>query len=152
MSLYNRLFGENEEAHVLLGFVGLNKGIFMRYRDCFLNPEGTVVTVISRIGGGNRKDYRQTFTDLKKNENYVCDYDDAFDSTYCYFEFKVPDKYLDTAKKMAPEEVRLSVGEMFKKEVEDSKIPGSDAEKRMAEIADLIFGAIESGEGGIISL
>lgn len=146
MSLYNKLFGENEEAHVLLGFVGLNKGIFMRYRDCFLNPEGTIVTVISRIGGDNRKDYRQTFTDLKRHKNYLRDYDDAFDSTYCYFEFKVEDKFLETAKKMAPKEQHISVGDMFKKEVEEANIPGSPAAKRQEEIAEAIFRAIENGD------
>ena len=146
MSLYNRLFGENEEAHILLGFVGLNKGIFMRYRDCYLNPEGTIVTVISRTGGDNRKDYRQSFTDIRRNENYIRDYDYDFDNTYCYFEFRVPDKYKYTAERMAPKENRISVGEMFKKEVEEANIPGSPAEKRQKEIAETIFRAMESGD------
>ena len=146
MSLYNRLFGETAEAGVLLGFVGVNKGMFMRYRDVYLNPEGTIVTVVTRTGGNNRKEYRQSFTDAKKNENYIRDYDDEFDNTYCYFEFKVPEKYLDVAKKMAPKDERLSVGGMFKKEVEEANIPGSPAAKRQEEIAQLIFNAMENGE------
>ena len=137
MSLYNRLFGETEESEVMLGFIGVNKGMFMRYRDAYLNPEGTIVTVVTRTGGNNRKDYRQSFTDARKNENYIRDFDDDFDSTYCYFEF---------AKKMAPENERLSVGAMFKQEVEEAQIPGSPAFKRQQEIAEAIFNAMESGD------
>ena len=146
MSLYGRLFGENEEAPAILGFAGLTRGMFMRYRDCFLNPEGTVVTVITRIGGGNRKEYRQAHIDIKRHPNYICDYDDAFDNTYCYFEFKVNDKYLETAKKIAPKEQHISVGDMFKKECEEANIPGSLAAKRQEEIANAIFNAIENGD------
>lgn len=146
MSLYNKLFGENEEAPAILGFAGLTRGMFMRYRDCYLNPEGTVVTVITRIGGGNRKEYRQAHTDIKRHPNYICDYDDAFDDTYCYFEFKVDDKFLETAKKIAPKEQHISVGDMFKKEVEEANIPGSPAAKRQEEIAESIFRAIENGD------
>lgn len=146
MSLYNRLFGENKEAPVLLGFIGLNKGIFMRYRDVYLNKDGTIITVITRTGGSNRKDYRQSFTDIRKNINYIRDYDDEFDSTYCYFEFKVPEKYKQTAMQISPKENRISVGDMFKKEIEEAKIPGSPAAKRQEEIADLIIGAMIKGD------
>lgn len=146
MSLYNRLFGENKEAHVLLGFIGLNKGIFMRYRDVYLNKHGTIVTVITRIGGNNRNDYRQSFTDIRKNPNYIRDYDDEFDNTYCYFEFRVPEEFKYTAMQMVPKEDRISVGDMFKKEVEEAKIPGSPAAKRQEEIADLIMEAIIKGD------
>ena len=146
MSLYGRLFGENEEAPAILGFAGLTRGMFMKYRDCFLNPDGTIVTVITRIGGGNRNEYRQAHTDIKKHPNYICDYDDAFDNTYCYFEFKVDDKFLETAKKIAPKEQHISVGDMFKKECEEANIPGSPAAKRQEEIANAIFNAIENGD------
>ena len=37
MSLYNRLFGENPDATILLGMLGLTRDSFGRYRDCFLN-------------------------------------------------------------------------------------------------------------------
>ena len=146
MSLYERLFGENEEASAILGCAGLTRGMFMRYRDCFLNPEGTIVTVITRIGGGNRDEYRQAHTDIKRHPNYICDYDDAFDNTYCYFEFKVDDKFLETAKKIAPKEQHLSIHEMFEKEIKEANIPGSPAAKRQEEIANAIFNAIENGD------
>ena len=46
---------------------------------------------------------------------------------------------------IAPKEERLSVGELFKKEVEDSAIPGTEAYKRMEKIADEIMKNIEEG-------
>ena len=146
MSLYKRLFGENEEAPAILGFAGLTRGMFMRYRDCFLNPDGTVVTVITRIGGGNRNEYRQAHINIKRHPNYIRDYDDDFDDTYCYFEFKVDDKFLETAKKIAPKEQHPSIHEMFKKECEEANIPGSPAAKKQEEIAKLIFEAMKNGE------
>jgi hypothetical protein len=143
VSLYNRLFGENEYSDILLGFIGVNKNMFMRYRDCYLNKEGTIVTILTRLGGVNRRTYKQVFNNVKQNPNYVRDYDDDYDDTYCYFEFKVENKYLKTAKIMAPKENRLSVGDMFKKEIEESQIEGSPASKRMEALANEISEKIE---------
>ena len=149
MSLYNRLFGENEEATALLGMISCTRNTFMRYRDVYLNPEGNIITVTTRIGGPNRKDYAQVFKDIIRNENYIRNYDDNFDNTYCYFEFKVPDKYSQACKSMAPKENRLSVGEMFKKEVEEADIPGSPASKRMEALANEIFNKSKNDKGNI---
>lgn len=51
MSLYNMLFGENPDAMALLGMLELTRKVFGRYRDVYLNKDGTKITVISRIGG-----------------------------------------------------------------------------------------------------
>ena len=149
MSLYNRLFGENENAVPLLGMISLTKNDFQRYRDVYLNKEGTKITVLTRLGGGNRNDYKETIEKIRKNPNYIYDYDDGYDSTYAYFEFTVPDKYTQTCKILAPKEDRLSVGEMFKKEIEEANIPGSPAAKRQEEIAEMLFKAMESGQNFI---
>lgn len=146
MSLYNRLFGENEDATALLGMVSVTRNDFQRYRDVHLNKEGTEIIVTTRLGGGNRNYYRQVFTNMKKNENYIKDEDDKFDNTYCYFRFKVPEKYADTCKKIAPKEDQPSVGEMFKREIEESKKPGTAAAKRMEALASAIFDSMESGD------
>lgn len=147
MSLYNRLFGENEDATALLGMLNLTRNEFGRYRDVYLNKEGTVITVLARVGGANRKEYRQVFNNMMHNEYYYQSYDDDFDKTYTYFEFKVPDKYSDVCKKIAPKEDRLSVGKMFKKEIQEAEIPGSDASKRMNAIAAELFENFLFGEG-----
>ena len=145
MSLYNVLFGENEDATALIGMIELTRNSFGRYRDVYLNKEGNIITVISRIGGGNKKEFRQIYTNIKRNPYFLEFYEDNFDDTYVYFKFKVPEKYKDTCKKIAPKEDRLSVSDMFKKEIEDSKIEGSDASKRMEMIASYIMDNIENG-------
>ena len=145
MSLYNRLFQENKDAAALLGMISCTRDMFQRYRDVFLNVEGNVITVLTRLGGCNRKDYQEVFDAMKCSPYYIRDYDDVFDETYCYFDFSVPEKYKKTCKMMAPKENRPSIKELFEKEIAESKIPGSDAEKRMDQIAASIFGALEAG-------
>lgn len=145
MSLYNQLFGENEDAMALLGMLNLTRNDFQRYRDIWLNKNGTIITVLARIGGNNRKDYRQVFTNIRKNKCFIKDFDDNFDDTYAYFQFKVPEKYKYTCEMIAPKEERLSVGDMFKKEIKEAKIPGSEANKRMDKIANDIMKNIENG-------
>lgn len=139
MSLYNKLFGENEDAVPLLGMINCTRNDFRRFRDVYLNKEGTVITVVARIGGGNRSEYRQVFNDMMRHELYIQSYDDDYDKTYAYFEFKVPEKYAATCKLMAPKVDRLSVGDMFKKEYEEMNIPGSEAFKRAERLAKEIF-------------
>lgn len=148
MSLYNKIFGENEDAAALLGMLHLTRNKFGRYRDAYLNKEGTVITVVTRIGGGNKHDYNQVYTDMKRHPHYLKDYPDEFDETYQYFDFNVPAGYQWTCSKIAPKEDRKSVGEMFKQEVEDAKDPNSAASKRMEQLAHEIFGDLfDDGDG-----
>lgn len=92
MSLYNKLFDENKDAMALLGMIELTRNDFQRYRDVWLNKEGTIITVFTRLGGNNRKEYKQVFENIRKNPYYVQDFDDNFDETYAYIRFKVPEK------------------------------------------------------------
>lgn len=145
MSLYNRLFGENEDATVLLGMLGLTRNSFGRYRDCFLNQDGKSITVISRIGGENKFNYQNIYTNLEQNKYFNHTISDTMDETYQYFVFNVPDEYLFTASKMIPKEDWLPVGKRFEKEIEDAKIPGSPASKRQEEIGNWIIKNIIEG-------
>lgn len=145
MSLYNILFQENKDATALLGMIGCTRDMFQRYRDVNLNKTGNIITVLTRLGGGNRSSYKQVFKNIERNPNYIRDYDDIYDSTYCYFDFSVPEKYKKACKMMAPNEDQPSIKELFDREIEESKIPGSDAEKRMDMIAAQIFGSIMNG-------
>ena len=145
MSLYNKLFGENENAMALLGMIELTRNDFQRYRDVYLNKSATIITVLARIGGDNRKNFKQVFISIRKNKWYIRDFDDNFDNTYTYIQFKIPEKYQYTCKMIAPKEEELTVGEKFKKEVEEADIPGTDAYKRMDAIAKQIMGEIEKG-------
>lgn len=44
MSLYNKLFGTNEDTPILLGMIGVNKDYFARFRDVFLCNDGKKYT------------------------------------------------------------------------------------------------------------
>lgn len=145
MSMYSRLFGENKDATILLGMAGTTREFFLRYRDVYLNPEADIITVLTRLGGDNRKHYKEIFNQIKSNPNYIRNYDDDFDETYCYFEFKVPDKYKDACKHMAPKEKVLTVGDKFKKETEEAQIPGTPAYKRSEELLNWIIYNMENG-------
>lgn len=145
MSLYNKLFGENKDATILLGMLSLTRNSFGRYRDCFLNQSGKSITVITRIGGGNRYDYKDVYKNMEEHPYYSHSVPDNIDVTYQYFVFNVPEKYLFTASKMIPEKDWIPVGKRFEIEIEEAKIPGSPAAKRQEEIGNWIMKNIIEG-------
>lgn len=101
MSLYNQLFGVNKAFPILLKMCGVEYSEIPRFRDCFVK-DGNVV-IYTRTGGGNRECYADdgdcsqcyhTLNDaLAAKPNYLCDYDDDYDRTYAYFEFRPLDEY-----------------------------------------------------------
>lgn len=144
MNLYNQLFQENKDADVLIGVLGLNKTIFERYRDIYLNKEGDKIIVYTRCGGGNRREYGRMFEIMKRHPNYLRDYDDSFDSTYAYIEFSVPDKYKDMCKQIAPKEDPKNVHEKFDEEIKNMQNnPDGPEMKRAMALFGPIFEAIE---------
>ena len=134
MSLYNILFGENKEAPVLLGMLGVNKEYFGRYRDIDLIENATKIRVFTRLGGGNRPDYKDTWNKIRKHDLYIKDYDDDFDCTYAFIEYKIPDKFKETAKKMFKGEP-VSFSDKFNKELEEMDKEGTEAYKRSQMLA-----------------
>ena len=147
MSLYNILFGENEEAHVLLGMIGVNKEYFDRYRDIELIENGTKIRVFTRLGGGNRPDYKETWDKIRNHNLYIKDYDDDFDCTYAYIEYKIPEQFKETAKKMFKGEP-VSFSDKFNKELEEMNKEGSESYERAKEIAAKIEEVIRNSENG----
>ena len=134
MSLYNTLFGMNEETPVLLGMIGVNMDFFDRFRDVDLIKNGTIIRVFTRLGGGNRPDYKETWNKIRNHKLYIKDYDDDFDNTYAYVEFEIPDKFKETAKKMFNKEP-ISFSDKFKKELEEMDKPGTEAHERAQHLA-----------------
>jgi hypothetical protein len=142
------LFGINDDMPVLLGMIGLNIEYFDRFRDVDLIQDGTKIRVMTRLGGGNREGYKDTWKKIRQHELYCKDYDDDFDETYAYIEYKIPEKYQETARKMFKCEP-ISFHEKFEKELEDMSKPGTEASKRAEEIAKKFQDAINNDNGNV---
>lgn len=151
MSLYNTLFGMNEEMPVLLGMIGVNTEYFDRFRDVDLIEDGTKIRVMTRLGGGNREGYKDTWGKIRDHVLYITDYDDNFDNTYAYIEFKIPEKFKSTAKKMFKGEP-ISFSERFNKELEEMNKPGTDAYKRAKKIAEKFANALNGDDEGNVHI
>lgn len=143
MSLYNTLFGVNEEMPVLLGIIGVNMEYFQRFRDVEITNGGVTIRVFTRLGGGNREYYKETWKKIRSHELYATDYDDSYDNTYAYIEYKIPEKYKKTVLKMYKGEP-ISFKEKFEKELREMEIPGTDAYKRSLEISKKFISSLES--------
>ena len=153
MSLYNMLFKENEKADNLLCMLALDRESFGRYRDVYLNADGTKIIVYTRCGGGNREYYDWVFENMKNHPNYISDYDDSFDETYCYFDFEVPLEQIEETAKLSTGVDPDDVHTKFEKAIAEMQTPGSEAEKRAKEVAKRIEEGIDANpEGGIIRL
>lgn len=91
MSLYNMLFGTNPFSDTLLQMLGITQIDVPRFRNCYLNEDGSKIIIHTRTGGGNREDYEEDNDALTKVAGYDYDEDDNFDSTYANFYYDVPE-------------------------------------------------------------
>jgi hypothetical protein len=111
MSLYNMVFGYNPLAAALLGMLKVKHEDIPRFRDCFLNKDGTEIIIHTRTGGGNRKEYQSQNDAMAFIKGYNRDEDSNFDNTYANFYYEVPEQYRfmipalkDMVSSKAPEE------------------------------------------------
>lgn len=114
MSLYNLIFGRNPFSGFLLEVLGTTVDRVPRFRDCFLNEDGSRIIIYTRTGGGNRdfyehpdrcrENYPEYFggedepsgpwnSDLRALPGFVYDADDEFDGTYASFHYNVPEAF-----------------------------------------------------------
>lgn len=104
MSLYNLLHGVNFLAPFLLAALDIDqpegKWDSGGSKDIYLNEDGTEIILFTRNGGGNREYYFPG--KIQTHPNYLRDYDDDFDCTYCYIEFEVPKGFKRTMRELAP--------------------------------------------------
>lgn len=118
MSLYNMINGVNPATFFFLPMLGKHPDQYPRFRDCFIgtleNSEETdqfglpkkktsdedLISVYTRVGGGNREDYVDEIQELQNMPEYVRDFDDDFDSTFATFIFSVPEKWKDDFEKI----------------------------------------------------
>lgn len=111
MSLYNMINGVQPATFFILPMLGRHPDEYPRFRDCFVGKEHSdeevdqfgvpkhkhgeemLISVYTRVGGGNRDDYESEIEQLRNMPGYVEDFDDDFDSTFATFVFKVPEKF-----------------------------------------------------------
>lgn len=111
MSLYNMIYGANPATFFILPMLGKHPDEYPRFRDCFVGElendsetdqfgipkkklsDKKVISVYTRVGGGNREDYQDRIDELRSLPGYIRDYDDDFDSTFATFIFSVPEQW-----------------------------------------------------------
>lgn len=92
MSLYNMVNGFNPACVMIMPMLGRRADEYPRFRDCFVSEDGQNIVIYTRVGGGNRNcGFGEE--ELYEDENFLRTYDDEGDSTYGFYEFKVPDKW-----------------------------------------------------------
>ena len=122
MSLYNEINGVNQATFFILPMLGKHPDEYPRFRDCFIGrlenaddndqfgipkkkvSDEKVISVYTRVGGGNRGSYEDQIEEMRNMRGYLEDYDDDFDSTFATFVFNVPEKW-------EPDFVVLTTGE-----------------------------------------
>lgn len=115
-TMYNLMFGQDTFADLYLHLLGLDKTKVPRFRDCYLDTNQRCIMIYTRTGGGNRDYYeseeicRANFPDdfkgdnppkgpwnedLRKNQHFMRDENDDFDSTYAMFYYAFPPEHAE---------------------------------------------------------
>lgn len=97
-----------------------------RFRDIYINEDGSEIILYTRNGGGNRYQYFYIFEILKKHPNYLRDWDDDFDSTYAYIAFSIPDDFRMLISTMTTGEKPMTIGEKFNNTIEEMEKMSKD--------------------------
>lgn len=123
------LNGYNEHAFELCAILNLKftedtDGMPVgRFRDIYLNADGTEIHLLTRNGGGNRDCWTPECADtcmcpgciqtkiLPQHEQYISDADDDFDNTFAITKFRVPDAYLEFTQSLASGETPQTLEE-----------------------------------------
>ncbi len=113
--MYNMINGVNQSTFYILPMLGKHPDEYPRFRDCFVgkpridksktdgfgiplikldrDKQKRLICVYTRVGGGNREEYKAQIKELRKQETYITDYDDSFDNTFAAFIFEAPEKW-----------------------------------------------------------
>jgi hypothetical protein len=139
MSMYNLLHGQNPLSGLLKSFIDIDqengKWSSGRFRDIYLNEDGTEIILYTSNGGGNREhwdDSTEAGPDcrcsgcvierhLPQHPNYLRDWDDDFDCTYAYVAFSIPEEFAEPIKLLATGEKPETVHDKFLKTMEEMK-------------------------------
>ena len=100
--LYNMLAGWNPACLWLAPMLTDEnpQDFFPRFRDCWLSDECDTIIIFTRVGGGNRSDgpddeWSYGEEKLYDMPTFIRTWDDDFDSTYGYYEFGVPEEWME---------------------------------------------------------
>jgi len=152
MSLYNQLLGMNPNTTTILKAIGLTTEVFERFRDCdVLKCEKSLkIIAFARIGGPNRENHKEAIKTLREHPNFLADYDDTQDQTFCAFEFSVPKDKIEAVLPYAKTEVKTIFQRM--QAVMDDFDSGIENEntKRARQVGQNIMNQINNSSGGII--
>lgn len=150
MSLYTKLFDENKDADKLLYMIASERDEFPRYRDIFINPEGTEISVLCRSGGPNRDVWAEQIDWCQRIPRYLRDYDDKFDNTYMYFVYQVyPNDDRKMLKELELPKEDFDLKKKFDQAIADLDNPNSDQYKRAAKLAMDIQNQMETHKNGV---
>lgn len=114
-----------------------------RFRDIYFENEGEPKIILyTRNGGGNREWYEYVFELLSSHPMYICDYDDDFDCTYAYIEFKAPQSVIDFFEGVKTGKIE-NVSEKFKAEIKAME-KGKAPNQAIVEILEKIVEATKN--------
>ena len=171
MSLYNAVFGVNEFAGLLLQALDITTADIPRFRDCYLNEDGTEIIIYTRTGGGNRDFYehpehcRANFPeyfeddeppsgpwncDLRARPGFKYDADDSYDETYAHFHYAIPEGWepiISTLKDLGASNDPTKRWEEMLTKLRDGNHESPDVQRALKvgeEIAEQIKAAFDS--------
>ena len=99
------IHGYNPACVFLMPMLGRKQDEYPRFRDCFLSEDCQRIVIYTRVGGNNR-DCGFEEEELYEDPNFVTTYDDDYDNTYGYYEFKVPEKWKPDFDKIVGGKIR----------------------------------------------
>lgn len=118
--LYNMVFGTDPSAPFVLAMLSIPPKTIPRLRDAYPHFGKKKFAIITRCGSKYHDEYREQVDALRAHPEYVEDYDDPFDDTYCTFIFEIPVEYRERfLAEMAkyPDRKTLEVGERFQEAI-----------------------------------
>lgn len=156
MSLYNMIMEVDPFAGLILKLLQLKPDAIPRFRDAYINKDGSRLVVFTRTGGDNRTTYADANQALASHPLYERDEDWAFDPTFAYWYFKVPEPVIDDIKTMAIAYGREPAGDRYHDligRLNDPKHANDKDVERAHEVGSKIADAIISmPDGGVLKV
>jgi len=106
--------------------MGIDVETFPRFRDCYLSKDLDKAFIYARTGGMNREEYLEDIQLVRDHHLFVKDYDDEFDNTFMYFEFKFPTEMKD--------QIQDDIEKIKKEAIKDAKEEIKYIEENIKEI------------------